>query len=567
VAPPAPRAEGEPEPDVAPRSSYADALRDLASQKRLAKEPSAIALASVDCTFRDLEMPFTSADQIGKVIKFEAESHLQLVEIDSVVVSYQVMDSDGKGGSRVLATACSKDQIRSILRDLSGISVDPQFADLHLTAVYTALKATGYLSPPPPPAADLPPSEVDKGETLLVLECDPDLTHLLVARGDTLVAARAIRLALGVPKDDAAGEPAAEAAADAEGGAPASGGSRGDHHDETMVVVDDLGGEGGARGRRGGDYFARLKREVQRSLFRIGPAAETVDRVLVLGSATADPLFVERLERALALPVEVAKPYDKVEHDLDEEALALANAEGAAALGVAVRLLGYAEGSRVDFRQEEVRYARRFDQVKVALSSLAIVALVCVALLCIERAKEYKVKQRELMNAAGAVLGEYSQHADTLALTQQVNSGKTAPIDAVKQAKIKLEEKYNQLSSELGRSGSIPRLSSGLDYLNAIISAFDAHLQKIGRIEISSLDLAIGRDRDAKPQLKMRMFLTSAVEVDAMIEALRSSPAVKSVQIPTTVPAKDGRLEVSNLEVDLVPDFDPRRAAKKEVRK
>src|SRR5262245_6602643 len=72
VVTPAP-AEGDVAPPPIP---YGDALRTIFAARKMAREPSAIALPSADCTFRDLELPFTDTGQIDKVIKFEAESHL-----------------------------------------------------------------------------------------------------------------------------------------------------------------------------------------------------------------------------------------------------------------------------------------------------------------------------------------------------------------------------------------------------------------------------------------------------------------------------------------------------------
>ena len=40
--------------------------------------------------------------------------------------------------------------------------------------------------------------------------------------------------------------------------------------------------------------------------------------------------------------------------------------------------------TRVDFRQEEVRYAKKFDQVKVPLACLAFLVLILVVLLNLE---------------------------------------------------------------------------------------------------------------------------------------------------------------------------------------
>jgi Tfp pilus assembly PilM family ATPase len=556
VPPTEPAPEGEPQ--HGPR--YGEALREMANQRRLPRDPSAVALASVDCTFRDLDLPFTTRDQIDKVVKFEAESHLQLVEIDSVVVSYQLLEADGHGGSRLLTTACSKEVVRGVLRDLDGIGIDPHFADLHLTALFTALRATGYLVPPPDAPDGTPPGEAPKGDVVVVLECDADLTHLLVARGDTLIAARAVRLGVAPPK--AAAPPAEET----EKALPLA---DKDKDDETLVVVDDLAKEIGATtgGKRAAasDYFSRIKREVQRTTFKLGPAAEHVTKVLLLGTATRDAGFVAHLESTLRTPVEVAKPFDRVECHLDPEALAAANAEGAAALGVGLRLLGDESGSRVDFRQEEVRYARRFDQVKVALSCAAIVALVCVALICIEQVKLYKTAEVSRLNAALAVVGEYSAYRpEGDALQKQLRTG-ASPVVVAGQAVDELRKHRKGLEDDLGRSGTIPRLTSGLDYLNAVILSIDKAKEKIGRIEITSIDLNVGRNNGKNPQLKLKLLLNGPDKVDALLAALRSCPAVQQngVKNPTTNLYKDGRIEVTSLDVDLVPEYVARRVVAK----
>jgi hypothetical protein len=257
------------------------------------------------------------------------------------------------------------------------------------------------------------------------------------------------------------------------------------------------------------------------------------------------------------MPVEMAKPFDRVTHGLDDETLAHANAEGTAALGVALRLAGSDDGSRVEFRQEEVRYARRFDQVKVALSCLAIASFVLVALAFIERLKQQRVKTEELRAAVISILGEYEDHAENQNLRDRVNKGAISLAEAGTQAKTELDKIFNDLSSQLGRSGTIPRLPSGLDYLNAVVSSLDKNLDKIGRLELLSIDLDVSLGRTS---LKLKGYVDSSSSVDALLGALRACPAVKAAKDPTTTGAKDGRLEISNLEVELVENFDPRNA-------
>ncbi|MSR46712.1 MAG: hypothetical protein EXS13_06565 [Planctomycetes bacterium] len=532
------------------RLDYVEALQALTAQRRLTRDPAAVALASLDCTFREIELPFTGADQIDRVVKFEAESHLQLVDIDSVVVSYQLLDSDGRGGSRLLIAACPKETITGVVADLGKVGIDPQNADLHLTSLFGALRATGYVVAPAPAAADAPPDQRAIGEIVLALECDPDLTQLLVMRGDRLIAARALRFGTSPATPPQIGAGSAElpsAKPDAKTDA------RGDV-DETLVVVDDLGADALKGTRRGADFFVRLKREISRTMLKLGLSAAPPAKVLLMGRAARDVEFCHDLGRALDLNVEVVRPFDRVAHDLPAEVLEEANAEGVAALGLALRLVGDSGGSRIEFRQEEVRYAKRFDQVKVALACIAIAGLICMAILCFERVQQLKKLETELYAAGGAVLQEHQQYSATDALFSEVNGGGSV-LKAAQTAKVELERLSNELRTQLGRSSTIPRLSSVLDYLNAVVLAIDKDLPAIGRLQFTTIDIDIARD---KPTLKLSGMVNTAENVDALVRAVRGCDAVKVVQEPPVSGTKDNRLQFTNLEVELVTDYDPR---------
>jgi hypothetical protein len=218
-------------------------------------------------------------------------------------------------------------------------------------------------------------------------------------------------------------------------------------------------------------------------------------------------------------------------------------------------MVGDTGGSRVEFRQEEVRYARRFDQVKVALACASIAALLCVAILCLERLQRFKTLNHELINATSAVLSEYSQHAESEVLFQKVQSEELRPVQATQQARHELTVLADELREQLGRSTSIPRLASGLDYLNAVVVAIDKGIDKIGRIQMTSIDLDIMKE---KPTLKLNGIVNAPESVDALVRAIRACDAVVGVQEPPVSGTKDGRLQFTNLEIDLVVNYDPR---------
>jgi len=172
------------------------------------------------------------------------------------------------------------------------------------------------------------------------------------------------------------------------------------------------------------------------------------------------------------------------------------------------------------------------------------------------------VKTESLRQGIYAILNDYEPFAENESLRDRVNHGQLTYAQAADTARRELTKRRRDLGIELGRSKEIPRLVSGLDYLNAVVTFIDKQRAKIGRIEITLVDLDVSRDRTS---LKLKGHLNEASAVDAFVAAIRASPAVKSVKEPQTTGIKDGRLEFSGLEVELLPEFDPRAAvAKKE---
>ena len=492
------------------------------------RDPAGAAFDSKDCTVREMELPFSADDQIQKVLKFEAESHLHLVDIDDVVVTYQKLTAD-RGGSRLLVMAYEKALILERFALLEQVGVDPQFVDVHLTALFTALIRTGYLVAEEIDEVPLPGAEPE--EAVVVLECDRDLTHILAVRGETLLGARAFRLSTG-------GGSAShdESALDDDE----------DEDDDTLIVVDFSEDEElpPAVVPQAG-YLARLRREVQRTLLPLGLSDE-VRRLIVTGSLTRDQGFLEALSGHLGMEVEVARVFDQVEHSLDDQQLEVANASGTAALGVAFRLLDPTL-SDVDLRREECQYAKRFDQVKVALACMTIMLLILIALPTIERYKAYLLKQHDLREAAYAALREHEVRSSG-DLRESLNAGVITAKKVVQTVRDQIRKQQNSLASELGRTGAMEPVPSGLDYLNEIISVIDASLPQVGRLELNLLDLDLTKDT---PILKIKGLMERQSSWDQLKTALLRCRVVESVGNPRLEPAKDGRTELNNLDVKL----------------
>lgn len=516
-----------------PIRSHGKALNAALKAAGVAREPSGAAFEAGGCTFREIDLPYTSDAEISRVVKFEAESHLHLLDIDEVVVSYQRLRTT-VSGAHLLIMAYEKGAILEKLSVLQGGGVDPQFADLHLAALYAALRESGYVGaavadPDAEPGTPPPPDE-----PLLVLECDPQVTNILVVLGEQLLAARAVRI----------GQVPSTVPADGEDGEDSEG--------ESLIVIDDLPeGEGLPPGPPNADYYHRLTREVQRTLLPLG-FAESAREALLLGSYAHDPEFQQTLANAIGLEVSVARPFDEFAHKLDEESLELANAHGVAALGVGLRLLG-ANHSRVDFRQEECAYAKRFDQVKVALACFAIMLFIAVGLPTIEKLKQLQISRANLREAAYAALQEYQFLAEDTSLKDQLQRGEVAPQAVALKVRDRFRQECNDLASQLGREGELPRVDSGLNYMNDLMTAIDRHMNVIQRLELNQIELDLNKE---SPKLTLQGKVLSPAASDALVKALRSAEVTESLTLPRTEPTTDGRVKFTNLEVTLKKGLD-----------
>ncbi len=539
------RAHGDEDPeDIATR-----ALAEMIKSQKLTRDPAACALDSYSCTFRELDLPFSQDDQIVKVLKFEAENHLPLVDIDDVVVDYQPIGQP-REGSHLLVMAYEKAAARTKFGIMDRSGVDPFFADLHLNALYGALRQLGVFA-----QTELESDEEEADDSpepslpTLVIECDHDVTHLLVVDGDRLLGARAIRLGA---RTLGAEEPIPEPA-----NLNPDGDGEADEDDDELVILDmeedddtELVGEGSApRILATKDFFARLNREVQRTLFPLGLSDER-PRVLMLGPALQEEAFQQRIQVELGREVEVLRPFDLVEHDLDPDIADQANAEGAAALGVALRLLG-SEASRVDFRQEDLRFAKRFDQLKVPLSFLAVAAFLVAFLFFLVNMKEYLILKQELDDAAYVAVTTYQEYGSDEKILNDYRNRSRPPRRLVDDIRKELKDTRDDLASSLGREGSIPRVPSGLNILHELILAIDSHLGQLGRLELNNIELDLNKDQ---PVFKLKGKVLDPGKIDILMRALRENEYVAEVESSKVTGGKDGRVEFQSLQANLTEE-------------
>ncbi|MHC4779007.1 MAG: hypothetical protein ACYTFG_10570 [Planctomycetota bacterium] len=89
------------------------ALRGLMDQNRVSRDPAVLTLPALSLKVRTLNVPFTDADQIGKVVRTLMEEHLHGLPIEeALVVHHKVRELD-ETSSRVMTLATGQDEVAS----------------------------------------------------------------------------------------------------------------------------------------------------------------------------------------------------------------------------------------------------------------------------------------------------------------------------------------------------------------------------------------------------------------------------------------------------------------------
>lgn len=544
-------------PGAAPTSHFLDKelskpIGEVFSEGKFSREPTALSWDSDLTIFRELELPFTSAEQIRKVVKYEAEGHLLNCDIDDVVVSFYKLREE-KEKSHVMVMAVRKDQLLNRLEILSRAGVDPLMADLDVMADFNALAALGY---------------TNEHKSFMVLDCGRRTTNLMLISNGRLVAGRAIRIGSDTLvrriAEDLEADPS-EVAEQTHRLLLRSDGERGD--DLVMTVRAAKGGETEETKKlpvelardlaqqRAGDFFVKLSREVRRTL-ATAHVGEAIEVVYVTGPGSRLPGFAEGIAQGLGIeaPVKPLALLERVEHSLKEDEAAEADVEALTALGLCYKLAGFDE-TGVDFRQEEARYARKFDQVKEPLLYLAGLALFFVLLLNLLDLRILSVKTPFLFQPEASNMARICKQAGE---AYKVALGKDAKLpESYVQPSIKslsymltqIKKRGDELKGELGRGGAIPELPSAFamwkDTFDAIAEAMNAG--KIGKLYLDSITISVKDEKN--PRVELTGFVPNASSFSDLVDALnvlKQKKGVVEVSSGPTTPKTVNGLDLTN---------------------
>ena len=500
--------------------AQAAAIRKALRAAGFTNDPCAMAFDASNAMFREFDLPFTSDDQIGKVVRFESESHVP-GDIDDYVLQYQVLRKT-RDKSHILVIAVKKDELLDRLDILEESGLDPMLVDIDDLALHNALVATGV-------AAEHP--------RIAVINAQEHSTSLLFIEGGKLFAVRSIRIGT---------RGAGHAAGGADAGAAAAGGGADGAGAGGEAAAVGAGAEAAALDTaRTHEYLTRLTREIRRTTSTL-PDVLPVDELYVTGPGGAVPGFAAAVAEVLGREPQPLDLLDRVTHDLSDEEARVWGPQLGVALGIAFKLNGLDE-THTDFRREEVAYTRKFDQVKTPLIVLSFLAFLVVAFLGLDafmEAGKLKTEYERIVTQGDSYLGQIMGDASASRAKWEHAEPGPARVKAVLDAVKGLRE---EIAQKLGRSHGIPDLPSALEVWIELANAIFANEAAIGRLALQRIDIdVLGRP----PQIKLEGQVEDLTHFATFQSILRERPMFVSVDPGSTQPVGDG-VRFSDLVITL----------------
>ncbi len=497
-----------------------DAIDDGFSDAKISHEPVAMSWDSAHTVFRELDVPFTSDDQIRKVIKYETESHLLNCDIEDVIVSFYRL-SETRDKSHLMVMAVRKDQLLNRFEMLQRANLDPLMVDLDVMAAFNAITGLGY---------------AEEHKTFMVLDCGRRSSNLLLIHKGRLVSGRAIRLG----SDSVTARLAADLGPDAPELAagpqallqgPNAGdlmvrASTADAKPETAKASDELALD--MAQERASDYYLKIAREVKRTLATT-KLPDEIEVILAAGPGSLLPGFTEMLAQQLGLeaPVEPLNVLERVDHDLDADEADAVGAESLVGIGLVLKLAGH-DASGVDFRQEECRYARKFDQIKEPLIYFCGFLLFLVLLWNLLDVRMLSVKEPFLFKKDQADIARIhkwgkEKYERALGKDATLPGARAAPtLNSLRYIQAQMTSHIDKLKGDLGRGGAIPEMQSALVMWRDCFDEINKKIDSIGKLILT--DMKIGVRQQKNPFIQLEGEVPSDAALDTLRAALRQVP-------------------------------------------
>ena len=504
---------GEPDPE-----ELREALLEIFKTGKFTRNHVISAVEAQSTVVREIPVPFTSDDQIKKVIKYEAEHHLHDCDADDVVVQYTKVGESAEG-TNLLVFAARKEAIGRRIDYARSAGVEPLAMDLDSLAVFEAVRASDLL---------------DQWPNCVLLDIGHRSTGMVFIVDGRVRGLRAVRIGVdsitqGLARDMdidfvEADSKLAEMTLD-EGGdlfVPAEEGAL-TTKPETEKSHAEL--ERDLLHQKRDEFVGRLKREFIRSSAALHGGARP-EHVIATGPGVQVPGLLELLGSKLGMAIEVFRPSQQFTCKLNGLAPEEFDAGAAVALGLALKGIGR-DSLGIDFRQEELQVANKFELLKNTLAftvSALFAGLLVFSLYSVLKKSQIQDERFEpLLTEAYQSFAEVARKYNDLGEKHVPPRYRVDPnevekdgdrYDAVKRFNSKLRRMRTRLYSIVGDSKGLPQIESALHTWNGMFGAFKEFHEKIDYVDIESIVI---RQKD----VRLNLLLPSTAAGEIIAEPLK----------------------------------------------
>lgn len=530
-----------PKDGESPEEVLSDALADVAERLGEAKDSTAISLSSTRCSFRPLVLPFIGEDQIRQVVKFELEGHLHQWNIDDVVVDFYTAE-ESKGKSHLLVAAAPKEYLKKVFGVCEQAGFDPVVADLDATALFNAAMAAGAL---------------EAQSSHLLLHLGKSVALLLVVENQTLRLARCVRTSKPKTADakvsteksgegagglgvlDKIEEKPVEAATDPSAGA---------EDEEVFVSIEDdaaAAAPGSAK-----EVAAVLQREVNRTLTSVRLNTPIASIYLSGEWETIDGL-ADAMASRFQLPVLDLDLLSRIEHGLSEEEADRASSLAPVAFGAALKLMDVDFGG-MNFRQEDLRFTKRFDQVKTELSLLLGGFLLLLMMENIYLFKNNESDRRTYQNMVDVAMTRVKGYTDK----EYKHSPATDSLKRLPAIKTMVASELDTLKKKFGQDAEVTLPPSALEAWRLVFLAIQEVETRIGgseayrieKVDVSTREGGSKKEPDVLVKLDL-VFLGNPAVTATALEAFKQHMESKRFVVPP--PTSKGLTQGEGIQVPI----------------
>jgi general secretion pathway protein L len=436
-------------------------------------------------TWRTFFLPFRDLKKLAQTIPFELESNVPF-GLDEVVVDYQILHRD-RAGSTVLAALVPKEDLERHLTLLQQSGVDPKIVDLGPLATLNTLNLV----------PDLPP-------TFVFIDCAPRVTTVALYRERELVGLRTLTCGAVLASAPGASDNG-NGAGEPEAAAPAA-----------VPAVD----------------LDAVIAEVRWTVLALNGAP--LDDHLICYVA-GDPALIEDIEPALAGELGfTVRRLDRttlrnVAPDVRRQAPAFSSS-----LGLALREVAPTNALGVNFRRGEFTFHRAQQEIRQALRTVAVLALVVVVLVVVDMFMKQYQRSQQLAAVEGQI--------------QKVLAAALPDVGRVPNPKGTLHDEIESLRQRVNLLNDIVPVSSStsIDILRAAASAVPAKV----RIDCEEYTM----DPDA---VRVRCNTDTFEAVDTIKEEMLKTGYFSDVEVKDAKQAPKGSGVDFRMALKLNKDFRP----------